>query len=310
MATRADELVSAVERLAGAIGIEPGAAAELARAAAMRGGWGPRAVTAPRLPSGLSHGVPWGVSLAIGEPELRVFLEAQADPADRASYLRAAAALTELAVETGARAERLTAISGEVEPLRIWHAVRCRTGATPRWHAYVCIDRARPGDAARALRAAGVEVELALGPRDRISIVSLDLAPAPRVKAYVLMPDASLDEVAALAERAAEAAPGDAHRFGRAMLGDPARRIWWLVALGFSPGDRAPRTAALHFGVPRHLDEATCAARVRELLAALDLPAAAWERARATLGGHHFVTFQRTGGAPRVTAYFLPEAAP
>lgn len=136
-------------------------------------------------------------------------------------------------------------------------------------------------------------------------MVSLDLTSAMRVKAYVLAPDTSLAELAALHDTARDTIAGDARRFGAALLGDPARRIWWLAALGYT-GDVQPSSCALHFGVPRHLDEATATARIRALLLHHELPVAPWERARSP---HHFVTFQRRAGAPRVTTYFLPEVA-
>jgi hypothetical protein len=175
------------------------------------------------------------------------------------------------------------------------------TLGTPRWHAYLCT----PPDqeiAREALRRAGVVEPPALRPGDRISMVSLDLTAAMRVKAYVLAPEMSLDELEALHATTSGSITGDARRFGNSMLGED-RRIWWLAALGWT-GDARPATCALHFGVPRHVDEATATTRIRTLLAAHELPLAAWERARTA---HHFVTFQRRAGAPRVTTYFLPE---
>ena len=107
MTTRADELASAVEQLAGACGesIDRVLVYELAD----RCGWGARPTTAPLLPSGISHGVPWGLSLAIerGGIELRLFVEAQADPPSQHSYWDAAANVTELAAEHGADLGRL-----------------------------------------------------------------------------------------------------------------------------------------------------------------------------------------------------------
>jgi hypothetical protein len=80
------------------------------------------------------------------------------------------------------------------------------------------------------------------------------------------------------------------------MLGDE-RPIWWLAAISST-------TTALHFGVPRHLDEPTATHRIRDLLLSFRLPHEPWDRAR---GAHHFVSFQRRGTQPRVTVYFLPE---
>lgn len=302
MPTRADELLASADRLAHACGVAIDR--ELVHALAIRCGWGARPVSAPLLPSGVSHGVPWGLSLAI-EPaalELRLFVEAQHDPPSPAGYLAAAAEVTAFARARGADDSRLDAMLA-ARPHRVWHAVALTP--VPRWHAYLCVpDRAA---ATEALARAGVPALPPVRPADRITMVSLDLTTAPRVKAYVLLPDASLAELAALHDRAAAAHPGDAERFATAMLGDPARRIWWLAALA-STGD-GPATCALHFGVPRHVDEPTATARIGALLEALALPVAPWARACAALGGHHFVTLQRRAGAPRVTIYFVPEVA-
>lgn len=312
MAVRADELVGAFARLASALDVDDPDAA-LVRALAVRCGWGARPLDAPLLPSGVRHGVPWGVSMVPGTRELRVFVEAQAEPASLASYAGAAAGVTRFAAAHGAVTTRLDAIAAAIDlaGFRIWHALAVAPGEPPRWHAYLCVPPDR--SAIDVLRAAGVtDPGLAPGPRDRISIVSLDLAEPARVKAYVLMADASLDAVARVHDRARGAVPGDAERFGRAMLGD-RRSIWWLVCAGYEVGGasptpaREPAACALHFGVPRHVDEPTARARIAALLAELELEQTGWRRATAALGAHHFVSFQRRGGRPRVTTYFVPE---
>jgi hypothetical protein len=375
--TRADELVAAYRRLATALACERHHV-ELVRDLAICCGWGSRSTLDPLLPSGIRHGVPWGLSTAPGSRELRVFVEAQADPPTLASYRSSARSVCAFAERHGATLERLDTMLAGLDPdgLRLWHAVTLTTGSAPAWHAYACMP---PGDRSvplAALRAAGiVEPNLRLRAVDRISIVSLDLAEPARVKAYVLMPDASLEDVAALIEGAG-LSPHGAIAFGRAMLGDsdpsvpvfaaaeerevtepsaPAmtawrmeagqavdggttasgisrreaarersrldgvrtearfdlatRRIWWLVALGFRPGQREAVSAALHFGVPRHVDEATARERIGRLLAALELDVEAWRRATEALGAHHFVTFQHRHGKPRITTYFVPEVA-
>lgn len=275
MTTRADELTSAAERLAGACGepIDRAFVHELA----IRCGWGARPTTAPLLPSGVSHGVPWGLSLAIerGACELRLFVEAQADPPSQISYWNAAANVTAFAGERGASLDRLARMIDQ--PLRLWHAVSLTTN---RWHAYLCTP---DNETARAaLARVGSELPV-LRPQDRITITSLDLTEERRVKAYVLMPDAELDTP-------------DARLFGEAMLGDD-RKIWWLAAV-------SNLGTAWHFGVPRHVDQPTATLRIRALLRSLDLPTEPWER----IGWpHHFVSMQRRDGAPRVTVYFLPE---
>ena len=56
-------------------------------------GWGRRDTNAPLLPSGVRHGVPYGISfvLGAGAPEVRVFVEPQAEPASLAAYREASA---------------------------------------------------------------------------------------------------------------------------------------------------------------------------------------------------------------------------
>ncbi|MDB4964059.1 MAG: hypothetical protein JWP01_4058 [Myxococcales bacterium] len=309
---RADEIAASYQRLAAAIGADA-RDVDVVRELAIRCGWGARSTAAPLLPSGMSHGVPWGLSIAAGQPELRVFVEAQADPAGPTSYWDAAHDVVAFTAEQGAYVDHLRAMTRDLHataamPLRMWHAVAFdprRPERAARWHAYVCIPPARPELAALLLERCGVEMPV-LRPQDRITIVSVDLVVQGRIKAYVLMPDAPLDAVAALHDRAEAAVPGDVAQFGTAMLGD-VRPIWWLACLGFATGARAPATCALHFGVPRHVDEPTARSRIRALLDRCGLDAHAWQRAADALGAHHFVSFQRLAGAPRVTTYFLPE---
>lgn len=216
--------------------------------------------------------MPWGLSLAIERTslELRLFIEAR-DPD----------VVTAFAADHGADLDRWNRMRRGLPRLRVWHAVAL--APSMRWHAYLCVrDREL---ARRALDNIGVALP-PLRERDLVTMVSMDLTRAERVKSYVLMPEISADELGA-----------DAPRFGRAMLGD-ARPIWWLAAIG--------PTTALHFGVPRHVDEPTATHRIRELLRSLELPTEPWERAR---GAHHFVSFQRRAGEPRVTTYFMPEVA-
>jgi hypothetical protein len=86
------------------------------------------------------------------------------------------------------------------------------------------------------------------------------------------------------------------------MLGED-RRIWWLACLHFTRSNRIPSVCALHFGVPRHIDEASACERILALAHHFDLDASAWQRIKSE---HHFVTFQRRNGKPRITTYFLP----
>jgi hypothetical protein len=298
---------------------------------ATRCGWASRQTITPLLPSGVSHGVPWGLSIVVGEgaPELRVFLEAQSDPPSAATYARAARDVTEFAAaRAGATLERLHVIepwlvSPDGSPLRTWHGVAFAPSKAPAFRVYRCLAGAARCDAAFcALARLGFEAALArvrdsLRAEDRVTIVSLDLLRGAdaRAKLYVLMPNASADELGLLYERAEDARRGDALLFARAMLGGVERPIWWLVCFAFTAASRdRPTSAALHFGVPRHVpDDAIAHTRLLALFTKLGLDGAAYERCRAALGPghglHHFVSFQRLRGRPRVTVYFMPEAA-
>lgn len=297
MRVRADELIDAFVRLADAIG-EPAGAATVVRELAARCGWGERPISAPLLPSGISHGVPWGVSLAIGSPELRVFVEPQDPSGTLAAYGARSRAVLEWLAQSGAVVDELRAMIAELPTHRLWFSVVFTRDAAPRWHAYLCNPPAR------------LVPTLPLRPVDRVTMLSMDLVSAERRrrrKAYVLMPDATPSTLAALHDRARGAQRGDAERFAHAMLGD-ARAIWWLAAVGLDADD-ALASCALHLGVPRHLDESLARARIRAWLDSHGLDATTWMRAAAVLGRHHFVTFQRRDGVPRVTTYFLPEVA-
>ncbi|MCX5744989.1 MAG: hypothetical protein NT062_21080 [Proteobacteria bacterium] len=274
MRTRADELVGSVERLTDALALRPrdlGLVRELARAC----GWGDDAIATPWPPSSVSHGVPWGVSTAIGEPEVRVFLEARDRPA--------ADAVTALMARHGADLAPWEALAVPAD-LRVWHAVAFTPDAPPRWHAYACLDR--PDRVALPA--------VTLPARARVTIASVDLAPGGRRKVYALIPDCTIAELAAIHDQATTAVPGEAERFARVMLGGE-RTIWWLVCFQVAAG---ASTCALHFHVPRHADDATARDRLHAYLGA---PPPA-------LGAYHFITYQRRAGRPRVTTYFLPEA--
>jgi hypothetical protein len=277
MITRADELLVAYDALAARLGT-PARDRDLIRALAIAAGWGARPVHAPLLPSGISHGVPWELSCVAGSKELRVFVEAQADPPSPLGYWRAAEAVTELAASHGADVSRLRAWSAGLpttlpRPARTWHAIAVPPEGPIRWHAYLTCD------GLEVLRRADLQPP-PLRTDDRITIVSLDLAPRPRVKAYVLMPHATPADLAVHSP--------DGPMFADAMLGG-APAPWWLVAVGLG----ADPTTALHFPA-RHLDAATARARTRALVP--DLPE----------DELHYVSFQRRDGAPRVTTYFTP----
>jgi hypothetical protein len=216
---------------------------------------------APSRPCTISHGTPWGLSCVVGARELRVFVEPLGDPA----------AVTAVLARDGA------VIPAVPHAGRIWHAVAIPDGGPPRGHIYYC----RPAPA--TLDALGL-------PRDdRTTIASQDLTSQPRIKAYVMMADAAIADL-----------PDEVQPFAAAMLGDTARRIWWLVCWHHAGGTRTP---TLHFHVPRHADEATARRRIHAFLERIGVDPRPWQRAADALGAHHFVTFQAPS---RVATYFVP----
>ena len=299
MRTRWDELAAPYDRLAAALGVGGGDDRALLARLVARCGWGARATSEPLLPSGVRHGVPWGLSVAMSPgapPELRVFLEAQCAPPSADGYWAAAGRVLDGEVD----AARVQALGrGE----RLWHAVGFAAGRAPRFHAYVCVPQ-QPARAWAALAGAGHASERlreALGPRARVTIVSVDVAPGPtaRTKLYAILPDARADEVFGVT--------ADGVAFARAVT-DRAR-LGWLVAYGFTAGAADPTSVALHFGAAVHGD-AGYADRLAALAHGLALDA--YPRAVAALGSarHHFASWQQTaGGAPRLTVYWVPEVA-
>jgi hypothetical protein len=275
--TRWDELAAPFDALAAELRVD--ADRELLARIVQRCGWGARGVDEPRLPSGVRHGVPWGLSVARTEgepPELRVFLEAQCAPPTADGYWTAA----ERVLDGVADLARVRALG---RGQRMWHAIGFARGRPPVFHAYVCVPET-PQLAWDAVDADELRDEL--GPRARVTIVSRDLHAGGRTKLYAIVPDALVGELPWVRDDDGTA------EFARVMLGEP-RRIGWLVA--YQP---ATRVAALHFGALMHGDP-----RLRDRL---DAYAPGFPR-----GPLHFVSFQRAAsGAPRVTVYYLPEAAP
>ncbi|MEP6863082.1 MAG: hypothetical protein ABJE66_20820 [Deltaproteobacteria bacterium] len=275
MVTRWDELAAAFDRLASAF--EIGGRDELAAIVA-RSGWAERSITAPLLPSGVRHGVPWSLSISVGEvTSVRVWLEAQADPPSAEAYLAAAR----------------TMFGGSpwiATPQRLWHQLVVTRGRPASVQTYACIpDRPELAwaalDAAEAhIRSAADRVRAALPARARVTMLAND---HERVKLYVLVPDARIAELPDL--------DADARAFAQLVHPSDAP-IGWLVAYTLAP----TRSVALHFAAHVHGD--------RELPARLaaELPAA-YLRARTTLGEPplHFIAH-----APNKTnIYFIPEVA-
>jgi hypothetical protein len=268
--TRWDELANAFDRLAGAFEI---AGRDELAAIVARSGWAERPITAPLLPSGVRHGVPWSLSIAIGAvTSVRVWLEAQADPPSTEAYLAAARAM-------------LGDSRWIATPQRLWHQLAFTRGGAPTVQTYACIPD-RPELAWAALGAAGDPLRAALPARARVTMLANDRL-AERVKLYVLVSDARIAELPGLA--------AETRAFARIVHPSDAP-IGWLLAFTFAPTP----SVALHFAAHVHGD--------RELPARLaaHLPAA-YSRARTALGDPalHFVAH-----APgKTNVYFIPEVA-
>jgi hypothetical protein len=265
--TRWDELANAFDRLAAAFEITCGD--ELAAIVA-RSGWAERPITAPLLPSGVRHGVPWSLSIAIGEvTSVRVWLEAQADPPSADAYLAAAR----------------TMLGGSpwiATPQRLWHQLVFTRGRAPSVQTYACIPD-RPELAWTALGAQGDRLRAALPARARVTMLAHD---HERVKLYVLVPEARIAELPGLDH--------ESRAFARLVHPSDAP-IGWLLAYTLAPTP----AVALHFAAHVHGD--------RELPARLAANLPAYVRARTALGDPalHYIAH-----APSKTnIYFIPEVA-
>lgn len=285
---RHEELAETFARIAGAAGIrdDHGVLRPLTDAC----GWGRRDTGAPLLPSGVRHGVPHGISfvLGAGAPEVRVFVEPQAEPASLATYREASARVADfIAGQPGADVTRLAAAR---EPFaRIWYAVAFRPAEPPAYRAYLCLgDREREATASATLSRLGVTDSVPRGENDFPTMIGIDLHASPRVKLYVLRTDFVLD-----------------HAFARAMPGGE-RAMGWLSCHFLESA--APRVA-WHYSALRHApDDDDLARRLARFLADERIDASTYERLRRVVPfRHHFVTHQRQDGAPRVTVYLLPE---
>lgn len=282
------ELVATFERVADVAGV--GDRRDVLRELTNACGWGRRAVDAPLLPSGVRHGVPYGISFVVGAgaPEVRLFVEPQAEPASLPSYREASARVADfVARQAGGDVGALRAVR---EPFaRVWYAVSFRPDAAPVYRAYLCLgDRDREGVVARTFDRLGVKDTVKRAPCDFPTMIGIDLHADPRVKLYVLRPGFVLD-----------------HAFARALPGGDAPMGW--LSCHFL--EREPARVAWHYSALRHApDDADLAARLVRFCASERNDAALYERVRgAAPFRHHFVTYQQIDGAPRVTVYLLPE---
>lgn len=275
---RFEELAATFARVAAIAGVELDLA--VVRQLADACGWGRRETTEPLLPSAVSHGVPYGISFVLGAggPELRLFVEPQAGHEGVADFI---------AAQPGAD---ITRLAGVREPFpRVWYAVAFRPSTTPVYRAYLCLGRhEREPIVARTFARLGVTDAVQRGERDLPTMIGLDLHASPRVKLYVLRPDFLLD-----------------HAFARALPGGEQPMGW--LSCHFL--ESAPPRVAWHYSALRHApDDDDLARRLVGLLERERIDASIYERLRREVPfRHHFVTYQRIAGSPRVTVYLLPE---
>ena len=308
--------------------------------------WWRRPAAAPPLPSGVSHRRPFsfsitldgvtldsvtldGVTLDASPPQLRFFLEAQAEPPSADAYWRAGAAVTARMAAQGADLGRLRAVedlfvpTDPRAPFRVWHGGIFTPKGAPIFKIYLCaaaqgraaarpnlqraLDRLSPGWTLPDLDRPGL---------DEWTILSLDLAPdtLARIKLYLLQRDVGLDALERLYALGRDSAPFaslDPALLVDGLLGPEGRRpLWWLSCLHHTPLDAAPTGCAIHLPLQRHLPRDDAARRLHALAEDLRVDPtplrAALDALPAGCDGLHFASLQRIGDQARITAYFAP----
>jgi hypothetical protein len=286
-------------------------------------GWGTR--TEP-LPSGISHGLPWGFSLAMSgdasePPQLRWLVEPQDEDGSAEAYWRAGMRVAAwIAEQPGASIERLRIVEDlfvpdDDAPFRIWFGA---APASSLFKVYLPL-RARGGGTGAGERLA--EAMRRLGCRTPVGVVgeptilSLDLCEGGRVKVYEL--------------RVTDELPGELAPFAE-LVG--RRRIGWLIAhvvnqrpiremnVHFSNSEARDSGAGAGAGAgagtgadsdPDPVPDSVPVTATAAHLSVLRHPVpherieAFAQRAVPRLP-LHFVSFQLRDGAPTTTVYFLP----
>jgi DMATS type aromatic prenyltransferase len=303
--------------------------------------WGDTPLAATPRWSGIGDDCsPLEFSIVLGgrAPELRVLVEAHADPPSPHAYWHAGQALTaRLRARFGLRTEALEAVEDLFGPretgapiyFATFHAAVLRPGAAPRFKLYLNpAAQGRPPERVcqEALERLGLgrawpRIAAVLQPNVQVMFFALDLSDGvePRVKVYLRYRGATVDELERAAGVAEDYAAGDARALCRAITGSPTPRLARavLVALHLRRDDpaRIARSALQVPVYPHATSDAVACRRVRALLRAHDLPVTTYEacldalsaRPRAEeVGIHSWLSFQREGGAPRITVYFSP----
>ncbi len=305
---------------------------------------GDRPLALPPRWSGMTDDCsPIEVSVAFrrGDPDVRVLLEAQADPPSPLTYARAADELTAwLVADVGADDTLAVSLAPRFVPgphafLAAFHGIEFHHDGRIRTKLYRAPGATGdPWGTVRAVMAdAGLDGPLAdvvaeVGELD-VPLIAVDLEPSAtaRLKLYLRSPDLDvLDRLCALGGTAG----GHATRLAAALYGEPTVDRVPYVALHLAaagPGGvaRGPSRAVLSLPV---IDASPAQQVVEERIAALledhGLDAAAYRRASAAafasmpaeargldgpLGVHTWLSVQdEPDGSPRITVYFAVRA--
>ncbi len=278
--------------------------------------------------------VEWSVAFRAGEPDLRVLLEAQDEPASVRAYWEAGQRLTELAVDLGADDALLRVMAPSFEPTTqdafaaAYHGFEFQHNGTTRTKVY--LNPATAGDrwtvALDALHAVGLDGQAralvaAVGPLD-LPLVAVDLEPVDRARVKLYLRSPSLVAFEAVASRCDPPCAADYRPFVRSLYGEERLARPPFVALHLAAaGDVPPVRAVLSLPVFEMGDAAPPASdRIASLLASHGLDEAVYLRCVERLGEvrpegvpdvlgpyglHSWVSFQREhDGTPRITVYF------
>jgi hypothetical protein len=285
--------------------------------------------------------IEFSVTLSPAGSEVRVLFEPQGETRTLASHRESALRMHEqIAEQHAADLSRFNLVKDLFAPpdmhgpFALWSAVVFAEGQRPSFKAYFNPQAQGPGSAAalvegglRRLNLGGAWQQLAStlarrGPhRDELKYFALDLTQGDqaRVKVYVRHHDATPEDLE-IAAGAADAAPGEAEEFARAMGGRAGRfRQRAIFSCAAFVGGAEPRPSAITQYVPvcaYAADDLEVEQRVSTYLTAHGLDDAPYRRALAAfanrpldagVGMQSWVAFRRYRGVPRLTVYLGSE---
>ncbi|MFO0722422.1 MAG: tryptophan dimethylallyltransferase family protein [Myxococcota bacterium] len=294
-----------------------------------------RPLDLPPLWSGLSDDcTPWELSIVLrpAAVDLRILLEAQAEPATPSSYWEAALALTESLDDADrSRFHSLAPLFRPTDPgafWALWNAIDFGRGARPMHKIYFNAAASGPAEAPRLVRTAMEQLGFGaaadalfsrLDPSDQLTHISLDLGAqaAGRLKIYARHRAASFARLEELFAYSPSHRAGDVELLGRVGLGAPdfSRRPVFGVFHFVDPRNALPHRTTLNVPtIPYAANDAEVTERLRALIAHLGLDEAPYRAACSHLfrgrdpaqerGRHSYLSLQRDGEAPRLTIYF------